>query len=515
MTGPPAFDLRDEPWIPVRTLAGTKQVGLRDLFLHAHEIEDLAIPVPPAASGLMRILCVMTARISGLDDPDSGADEWLAERNAALLKPEGFDPGAVGGYFDRPDLADRFFLFGGERPFLQDPLLARQCAKTAGVNKLAFGRAAGNNHVWWGPHSDVDASSLSSAQAAWSLIAQHYYGPSGRCSARTVDGTSQANSTAGPLRKTISFHPLGHSLYQTLLLGIPRLTTEPPDLDDAAPWEEKTAPDPQGVLPPLTWPGRLLAGRSRHAVLLVPTPDGQAAEDAYVTWATRQPPLEAVDPYLVTHTAQKTGSRYPREADSNRALWRDLDALLLKSGTTAGVSRPLIFDDLNSLPDDVRHHVRVRAYGFEQDGQQVDRSWFTAVTPPLLGWLEERDPAMARHIADCRESAERHGDLLAYAVKIAWAEFTSPPPEPGKTVKLDNKKPGPWLEAALAEYWPRAETKFWQRIDSPGEAPRSAFLAEAETSLRAAVGGAERQMKGARAVSHALGILRKMSKETR
>ncbi|MGW5639474.1 type I-E CRISPR-associated protein Cse1/CasA [Streptomyces sp. NPDC003832] len=56
------FDLRDEPWIPVRLLTGESvRLGLRQLFKQAHEIDDLELPVPPAAAGLMRILAAITA----------------------------------------------------------------------------------------------------------------------------------------------------------------------------------------------------------------------------------------------------------------------------------------------------------------------------------------------------------------------------------------------------------------------------------------------------------------------
>lgn len=510
MSDPSRYDLREEPWIPVRTAGRPESLGLRQLFLRAHEIDDLALPIPPAASALLRVLTVIAARITGLDDPDMRADRWLKLRRAALDRPEGFAPDAVNGYFDGP-LADRFNLFDPVRPFLQDPSLAEECTRRAGVNKLAAGRAAGNNPVWWGPFADTDPKPLPADQAAWYLLVQHAYGPSGRCSARTVDGQSEANTTAGPLRKTISFHPLGRNLYESLLAGLPRLTQDAPDEDDLCPWEEDQAPDPRRRLPPVTWPGRLLTGRSRHALLLVPAADGRTVTDAYLTWGTRHPPLAATDPYVVMNTVRtgaNAGKRYPREADAARALWRDLDALLLKSDEVAGFRRPAVFDDLNDLPAELRARLRVRAYGFEQDGQQVDKSWFTSVTPPLLRWSEEQDPKAARRISVCREAAEQVANKLGFAASIAWAEATLPPPREGTQVKADAKKPGPWRQLALNAYWPLAERTFWQLLDAPGTEPYRAFVREAEQALAAAVGGAAKEQKAAKALSHALGILR-------
>ncbi|MFF1400207.1 type I-E CRISPR-associated protein Cse1/CasA [Streptomyces sp. NPDC058287] len=127
------FDLRDEPWIPVRLAGASARVGLRTLFQRAHEIADLELPVPPAASGLLRILAALTARIARdgevpLDDVKRAddIDGWFALR-AKVLTRRKFDPEAVDDYFDQEELAERFDLFGAERPFLQDPRLCTEC----------------------------------------------------------------------------------------------------------------------------------------------------------------------------------------------------------------------------------------------------------------------------------------------------------------------------------------------------------------------------------------------------
>ena len=122
----PSFDLRDRPWIPVRYISGAvgpPMTGLAGLFLRAHEIADITVPVPPAASGLWRILYLIAARISGLGDLEAldGIRPWKQARNQALAAGR-FDPDATGRYFT--EHADRFDLFGSARPWLQDPRLA-------------------------------------------------------------------------------------------------------------------------------------------------------------------------------------------------------------------------------------------------------------------------------------------------------------------------------------------------------------------------------------------------------
>ncbi len=283
------FDLRVEPWIAVRLLTGEPaRVGLWESFQRAHEIEDLEIPVPPAAAGLLRILAPIAARIATdggdrLDDPDvaEDIDDWFGLRER-VLKAGRFQPQAVDAYFDREDLADRFDLFHPVRPFLQDPRLRAECVdgtgapNPSGVNKLVMGRPTGvNGAVLFGHFADIAPVPVPAAEAAWHLIAQLYYGPSGQCTPRRITGERAGSGDAAPLRKSVSYFPWGTDLFTTLVLAVPSPQTEVDwDTEDACPWEEDLNA-PLKPLPPITWPGRMLTGRFRHAALLVPSDDGR------------------------------------------------------------------------------------------------------------------------------------------------------------------------------------------------------------------------------------------------
>ncbi len=509
------YDLRDRPWLPVRIDGRSVWLGLRELFLRAHEIEDLEVPVPPAASGLLRILYVMASRIARADDGTplahqdvDSVDDWLDLRTQ-VLGQGAFDPAAVAEYFDGPAYSNRFDLFDPDRPFLQDPRLGRDCPSSSGVNKLVLGRPTGvNGAVWFGHHTDVAPVAVDSAEAVWHMVAQLYYGPSGQCTPRRITQNKPGNGDAGPLRKTVSFHPWGPNLFTTLVLGVPFPSDEEEPAEADAPWEEDSLPDPLGPLPAVTWPGRLLAGRARHAALLVPSAEGEKVRDAYITWSTHESAVRAADPYVVWNVG-KEGGLYARTADGNRAVWRDLDALLLKSSERRSFRRPRIFETVSDLPPALRDAVRVRAYGFDQDGQQRDSGWYTATTPPVLQWMEEQDPAMAVRVSVCHKAAEEAGRHLDYAARLAWAETNFPPPEGGR-VKLDPKKPGPWAASATARYWPRAERVFWQlTAREPDAVPvQRPFVDEAEAALRVVVGSAARDLRVARAMSHAVAVLR-------
>ena len=514
------FDLRDEPWIPVRWQDGrAARVGLRELFREAHRIVDLEVPVAPAASGLLRLLAAMTVRIARdgdtrLNDEDAAEEinEWLGLRGRVLAAGR-FEPAAVDAYLDDEVAEGRFDLFDPRRPFLQDPRLKAECVTAqgapnpSGVNKLVFGRPTGvNGAVLFGHFTDGDPVAVPAAEAAWHLIAQLYYGPAGQCTPRRITEDRTGSGDAGPLRKSVSYHAWGPDLFTSLVLGVPLPDDSASGTEATCPWEADCLPDPLGPPGELTWPGGLLTGRFRHAVLLVPSDDCRSVTDAYITWSLHGPRQAGHDPHTILDRG-KDGELRVREADGGRALWRDVDALLLMDGTHTTVRPP----HLNSLPPQLRSALCVRAYGFVQDGKQTDTSWFEATTPPVLKWQEEADPRMARHLARCHDAAETVGARLDYAARLAWKLATDAAAVSAPKVKLDRSRPGPWAGAALRRYWPVAEREFWEMADPHkcDAAPLPPLVNAALDALDAAIGpGSRADIRVARARNRARIALR-------
>ncbi|QSI48080.1 type I-E CRISPR-associated protein Cse1/CasA [Thermobispora bispora] len=468
------YDLLTRPWLPVRAGDRRWAVGLRELFLSAHELADIEVALPPGASGLWRVLTVIAARVTGLDDVTLSADEWL-ERREEVLASGRFDPSQVEEYFER--YASRFDLFDTERPWLQDPRLREQCPKSSGINKLVLTRPSGNNQVWFTHFTDLTTRSVPTEQAIWHLLAQLYYGPSGRCTSRTVAGTSEANSKAGPLRSTISFHPLGRTVFESLVTSIPCAPEHDHGGPDVAPWEADELPDPLGVPPRPSGIAGVLTGRFQHAILLKPSGDGSAVEDAWITWAWRDRELEAHDPYLIYQQSRQADKPYPRRADANRALWRDFDALILDDVGDEHRRRPAVLRDAEELGGSLLEHLRVRAYGFDQDGQTRDYEWTVAVTPAVLATA--KDEGLARAISEMRQAAERVERHLERALRDAWVAINDPSNGSGPPQRKDISA-GPWPARGAFRYWSAAERIFWRRVrgrDAEGAADEFLRLA--------------------------------------
>ncbi|GAA2932934.1 type I-E CRISPR-associated protein Cse1/CasA [Streptomyces enissocaesilis] len=493
---PPAtFSVAHKPWVDVRTGPQYDQVGLLTLFLDAHRIEDLALPHPPAASALLRILVSITARITGLDDPELTASQWNALRRRCLDQGR-FDPDAVHAYFDQ----HAWDVFDPIRPWLQDPSLRTQCDHSTGINVFVPGRPGGNNLAWFSAHGHHTAEPVPTPEALQILLIHHCFGRPGKSTLRTIDNTTIAKHSSGPLRASVSFHPLGRTLHETLLAGVPAFTgdDQPPGAD-ACPWEEPAPPDPQAPLRTATWPGRQLTGLSRHAILLVPGQGGATVTDAYITWATQQPKPIITDPYLayrfIPERKNVARRRTLHRADASRAWWRDLETLLLAPDEHGTHRRPAIFDTLNDLPEPVRRSLRIRVHGFDQDSSQAtDRQWYTAITPPLLNWTQEHDPVKAQRIAECCREAEHTAQRLATVAKEAWDTATH-----SRTTQP------PWAKKALTRYWPKAETVFWRLLDETDADAPAAFAAAAAAALREVTEAARiSHNSAARAVAYAV-----------
>ena len=451
-------DLRDAAVFPVAHPSnGVEWVGLRDLLLRAHEFTDLAVTIPPAEVGMLRVLYTVAARITGLDQVPRGAPStvgvWNAKR-VEVLRAGRFSEERVHEYLDR--YAGRWDLFDRERPWWQDPRLAAE-ADQKSVNVLDPTRPGDNSPVWWRHTHAGHAPVIPVAEALQWLLVHHYFGSGGTGGTRRVGTIASQHMSAGPLRAALVFSRLGRSLFETLVTGIPSPSTvDDPWRNDQAPWESTELNNPLTTPPEASWPAGVLTGRSRHALLLVPDDAHKHVVGCYLTWGWKPRHIPHPDPYTILDRGHD-GEWRPRHASTSRALWRDVDALL---GARVDAKRPEVLTSALFLPDVLRDGQRARAHGFDQDTKTINRGWFTAITPPLLAWMREHDQERAEGARDLHEAAEDVAAVMTSALRTAYRNLGT-----GTSGRDDRSKGIPWVASAAEAYWPAAGTLFWQAID--------------------------------------------------
>jgi CRISPR system Cascade subunit CasA len=427
--------------------------------------------------------------VTGLDQATSDG-EWHRQRLLHLDKHE-FDANAVNTYLNlHPDGWD---LFHPRWPWWQDARLADQSElKTANV--LDLRRPDDNKPIWWRHTHHGHAPDLSLTDALELLLIQHFYGSGGTGGTREVGDQRNQHMSAGPLRSTVTFYPLGDNLFETLVAGIPSPTFGA-DLagEDVAPWETTEHHDPLDVPPDPTWPARLLVGQSRHALLLTPNESRTAVSGCRLTWAwkIKHPPLR--DPYTIQERDDK-GNWTPRRASTSRALWREVDALLADREIR---KRPAILTSATRLPDSLVDRLRVRAVGFDQDRQATNVGWHTAVTPPIVRYLDEFDPVRAVGAETLTTAAEEVAEVMIKELRRAFRALGT-----GQAGKTDRKTVSPWIEPAQRRFWPDAEILFWRRlVDADFTEPHRAFQNVVLEAIREATSHVDHHPAVAREVS--------------
>ncbi|AYN40147.1 type I-E CRISPR-associated protein Cse1/CasA [Streptomyces dangxiongensis] len=364
--------------VPGAEPGGRREVGLRKVLAAAHLVADVEVTNPAVESMLRRLLTALAVRAGGLDVPD--LDAW-EDRFDALLVAGRFDADAVHAYFDK--WRHRFDLYDGQWPFLQDPRLATECSRQAPPGKLVMPRPSGSNQPWL--DRTPQQVPVPSGEALGWLLAWRGYGPSGTGAQRQHGGVNSKNMKAGPLRSLVSFHPLGESLFTSLVLSCPPPAGGEDPAQDLAPWEREEPEDP--LLPsPARGPVSLLIGRTAHHVLLSPDETGAEASGCWVAWGTRADLPPARDPFVIDRA--KGG---PVRASWRRSLLRDFDAFIhAKDPAAAGTKGQIlpawlsVFADLPEEVLDGLGSVRVRALGCHQEKQEKDEHWYAVTTPASI-----------------------------------------------------------------------------------------------------------------------------------
>lgn len=314
----PAFNLLDEPWIPVRFNDGDlRDVGLLELFAHSREIEGLAEPSPPEFVALHRLLLAITHRALV-----AAVGHWNDDERARWFDA-GLPTGALRDYLSH--WRERFWLFHPTHPFMQVAVLAHDeatCDSSKPWTQVALAGASGNNPVVFDHALDDAPRPTPVAAALRHMLAYLQYAPGQPVKVLRKSG----NDFSGPLFNSASAIPVDHTLAGTLVLGLHPFKHR--DTEDLPCWEAPALRIADLLAAPTldTGPCDRYTRQSR-AVLLLPDADGRTV--TRLRFAEGRALLEdeqAPDP--MNSYRPGTNGWVRLTFREGRAVWRELAALL-------------------------------------------------------------------------------------------------------------------------------------------------------------------------------------------
>ena len=341
----PRFNLGDQTWLLTRLKSGEMaELSLRDYFKRVYEIDRIYTGSPLTDTAIFGVVLAIFARatfLSGNVEAYGGSAAWIRQ----MRKPDEENLKAVLAYLEI--YKDRFWLLGGERPFMQVYDLRTAKGETKSIARLI----ADSESEYFSQRAEVTLKSLSFAEAARYLVTLQAYDYSGIKSGAVGDprvkggkGYPLGVGWYGATGKVIVH---GSNMMETLLynLDYEQLTSE--SFEHDLPVGERLEAD--------TAAPRAYMGGSAAAYKDEPGPASGMCE--ILTWQSRRVRLhhdgERVTSVLVsngdkwldrnTYTDPLTGYRYSKNQSSKteqvwmpqthaaeRTLWRGADALLTR-----------------------------------------------------------------------------------------------------------------------------------------------------------------------------------------
>lgn len=313
----PAFNLIDEPWMPVRTLGGeVREISLTDALLNAGDYATLAETSPPNLIALYRLLLAVLHRAL---TTHRGA--WRDADRARWFR-EGLPEEPIKAYLEQ--WRERFWLFHPQHPFMQVAALA-EAEETREKQKpwtqIALESANGNTPVMFDHALDDAPTSIPFALVCRNLLGFLQFTPGG------LVKVLKTSDNAGALANTAAVLPLGQTLAQTLVLGLHPWDAQ--RLNDLPAWEQPTPTIAHLCANPTlaTGPNDRYTRMSR-AVLLISADASNGIRHARfaVGLALAHDP-NFPDP-MASFRVNKEGKAVRISFDEGRAVWRDLPVLV-------------------------------------------------------------------------------------------------------------------------------------------------------------------------------------------
>ena len=445
---PPEYNLLDEPWVPVRLLDGTiTEVGLLELLQRSTDIADLACELPTQNIAIQRLVLAVAYRVATPLD----AEEWLEQLE------EGAPIEQMIEYLEK--WRERFYLFGGQYPFMQVADLRTPKDTVSGLEKLIAD--VPNGEQFFTTRNGKALERISAAEAARWVVHTQAYDPSGIRSGAVGDREVKGGK-GYPIGPAWCGHLglvwlKGKNFNETLLLnlvpadagdlkGVP-VTTE----WDWCTWEVSTPEtsargnysrlDPKGTPRDLSIP-KLLTWHSRRIKLIG---DSSGVTSVVLAQGDKLAPqqMQRYEPqslwrYSLPQSRNHKQDVYmPSKFKAGRALWRDLPGTLPVCEMIKGADKQPKREFLQSavlsfhaelkssmLAEDYPTQMQIQAVGVTYGPQEatVDDIYADELTLSVAMMRTEREDLAAevdRQVRMTEQVAVKVGMLAANLARAA------------------------------------------------------------------------------------------------
>lgn len=394
----PAFNLLDEPWIPVRTRTGEMlEVSLSDALLKARDYAALAETSPPNLIALYRLLLAALHRALATQH-----GPWRDADRARWFR-EGLPETPIRAYLEQ--WRGRFWLFHPSVPFMQVAALAEADAtrdKHKTLTQIQLEGANGNTPVMFDHALDETPIPVSIDQVCRNLFGFLQFTPGG------LVKTLRDSDKAGALSNTAAIMPTGDNLSETLLLGL-----HPYDdrrLDDLPAWERVTPAIAllQAAPTLATGPNDRYTRLSRAVLLTRENALNEIRHLRFAAGLALDDDPNAPDP-MACYRINKEGKAIRISYSAGRAIWRDLPSLLPDPSKSKDIPAAILGWATNLYS----------ALGLWDTSVQILSAGLASDQAKLLRWRAERIELQKTLLAQ-----EDAADMLRQQVRFAEEIFS-------------------------------------------------------------------------------------------
>lgn len=309
-----AFNLLDEPWIPVYLSDGTiREVSLSDALTNPTSYKGIAENSPCNLIAIYRLLLAILNRALSTSN-----GRW-SEADRAVWFRKGVPVSFIVDYLEQ--WRERFWLFHPSHPFMQ--VAALETAKETKDSykpwvQIALQSATGNTPTVFDHSVDALPKAATPALACRHLLGFLQFVPGG------LVKVFRGSDNAGPLANTAAVLPLGINLAETLLLSL-----HPFKADDIPSWEQAppTVAQLQAKAKLVSGPNDRYTRTTRAVQLIMENSTGLVHKIRFAVGLAIEEDPNSRDT-MACYRIDKKGFEIRISFNEGRSFWRDLPSLV-------------------------------------------------------------------------------------------------------------------------------------------------------------------------------------------